>query len=179
MKLQHQPRAPEQEQKMVLLRCLDQFGPCTELQMVRFLMEHDLMNYFDMMFALNELCDQGQAARSKARAGYRYELTEAGREALALFGGRVPRSVQTLLQKTGREWQSRFQGEDGSRTEIRRAENGEYETVLEVVDRDKPVLTLRLMLPSREMASKTAEKWPRKAAEIYGTVVRLLAEEEK
>ena len=29
------------------------------------------------------------------------------------------------------------------------------------------------------MASQTAEQWPRKAAEIYGTVIRLLAEEKK
>ena len=179
MKLQPPPRAPEEEQKLVVLRCLDQFGPCTELQLLQFLSENELMNYFDMMFALNELCSQGQAVRSKARAGYRYQLTEAGQEALKLFGRRVPRSVQTLIKKTGPEWQSRFQTEDGSRTEIKSMGDGEYETVLEVTDRDKPVLTLHLSAPSREAAAQIAEKWPRRAAEIYGTVIRLLAEEDK
>jgi len=177
MKLQPPRRAPKQEQKLVVLSCLCRFGPCTELQLLQFLVENDLMNYFDMMFALNELCDQGQAARARARAGYRYELTEAGREALALFGARVPGSVKKLLEETGGQWQSRFQREAQSHAEIRQTDRGEYEITLEVTDQDTALMTLRLALPSRELAARIAEAWPGKAAEMYDTVIRLLAEE--
>ncbi len=178
MKLQPPPRAPEQEQKLIVLACLDRFGPCTELQLLQFLFEHDLMNYFDMMFVLNELCDQGQAARSQARSGFRYELTEAGREALALFGGRVPASVKNLLEETGAEWQSRFRREAQSHGQVAMNRQGEYEAVLEASEGDRPLMTVKLTLPTRELAAQIARRWPDRAAEIYGAVIRLLSEDE-
>lgn len=179
MKLQPPPRAPEQEQKLIVLQCLRRFGPCTELQLLQFLAEHDVMNYFDMMFALNELCAQGQAARRKARAGYRYELTEAGQEALELFGGRAPRSVMTLLDEKGDAWRARFQREAQSHAKLRQTDTGEYETELEVTEGDTPLMALKLTLPTRELAAGIAEKWPDRAAEIYDSVIRLLSEDAK
>ena len=52
MKIQPPRRTPENEQKLMVLYSLARLGPCTELQLLRFLFEHDLLNYFEMMFAL-------------------------------------------------------------------------------------------------------------------------------
>ena len=103
MSLHPPKRSPEDEQRLIVLYALEQLSPCTELQLLQFLFEYDLMNYFEMMFALNDLCDRGQAARAKAQTGYAYQLTAAGEEALQLFGNRVPRSLQTLLKR----WQQK------------------------------------------------------------------------
>ena len=97
MRIQPPRRAPDSEQRLMVLYCLARLGPCTELQLLRFLFENDLLNYFDMMFALNDLCDRGQAARIRKDEGFLYQATDAGREALNLFGGRVPNSLQKLL----------------------------------------------------------------------------------
>ena len=171
-------RAPDDEQRLIVLCALKYLAPCTELQLLQFLSEHDLMNYFDMMFALGDLCARGQAVRTKKRAGYFYTLTDAGQEALALFGSRVPRSVQALLEKTGEVWRSRFREEGQSRQEIRRNERGEYELTLSVVEQETDMLRLTLTLPSRELADQLASHWPRKAGEIYETIIRRLSEEE-
>ena len=90
MKIEPPRRTPDEEQKLVVLDCLKHLGPCTELQLVQFLFEHDLMNYFEMMFALNDLCDGGQAARVKVNGETRCEVTEAGREALAFLEAGCP-----------------------------------------------------------------------------------------
>lgn len=174
----HPPRrAPDDEQRLIVLCSLHHLAPCTELQLLQFLFEHDLMNYFDMMFALGDLCARGQAVRVKKRAGFLYELTDAGREALALFGGRVPKSVQTLLEATGWEWRQRFAQEAQYLQEIRQQERGEYELTLSVVEQEMDMMRLTLSLPSRELAHQLAAKWPQKASEIYETVIRLLSED--
>ena len=111
MKIQPPRRTPENEQKLMVLYSLARLGPCTELQLLRFLFEHDLLNYFEMMFALNDLCDRGQAARAKKQTGFLYEITDAGQEALSLFGSRVPRSLQALLDETAADWKRRFRQE--------------------------------------------------------------------
>lgn len=179
MTLRPPRRAPDDEQRLIVLYSLQHLAPCTELQLLQFFYEEqELMNYFDMMFALNDLCARGQAVRTKKRAGYVYEVTEAGREALTLFGSRVPGSVKTLLAENGPAWRRRFEEEAQYLSEIRQQERGEYELTLSVVEQEMDMMRLNFSLPSRELANQLAEKWPRRAAEIYETIVRMLSEDE-
>ncbi len=179
MRLEPPRFAPENEQKLIVLCCLNHLGPCTELQLLQFLFEYDLMNYFEMMFALNDLCDRGQAARTKKGAGYSYTVTAAGLEALELFGSRVPPSVYALLEKDGGEWKRRFRREAQNLSEITQTDRGEYELKLRVVEQDMDMMTLTVTLPTREMAQQLSDRWPRKAAKIYAEVFRTLTEPER
>ena len=178
MRIQPPRRAPDSEQRLMVLYCLARLGPCTELQLLRFLFENDLLNYFDMMFALNDLCDRGQAARIRKDEGFLYQATDAGREALELFGGWVPNSLQTLLSETEGEWKARFRQETQSQQQITRTERGDYELNLRVVEQDTDMMRLTLSLPTRELADMLAERWPDRAGKIYETVIRILTEDE-
>ena len=179
MSLHPPKRSPEDEQRLIVLYALDQLAPCTELQLLQFLFEHDLMNYFDMMFALNDLCANGQAVRSQRKAGNLYALTDAGREALSLFGSRGPGSVKKLLEETGDVWRARFRQEDQYLHQIRQTQRGEYEVTLTVVEQEMDMLRLTLTLPTRELAQQTARAWPKAAGKIYESVMQTLSEEEE
>ena len=178
MKIQPPRRAPENEQKLMVLECLSQLGPCSELQLLQFLFDNDLLNYFDMMFALGDLCDRGQAVRVKKNAGYLYQVTEAGKEALTLFGGRVPMSLKSLLAETENSWKARFREESQSSQQIVQTDRGEYELNLKVVEQDMDMMRLSLSLPTRELADQLAQRWPQKAGKIYDMVIRILSEDE-
>ncbi len=178
MKIQPPRRAPDNEQKLMVLYCLANLGPCTELQLLQFLVDNDLLNYFEMMFALNDLCDRGQAVRTKKNAGFLYQITDAGREALELFGGRVPMSLKTLLAETEKEWKARFREEMQNRQQVVQTDRGEYELNLTIVERDMDMMRLSLSLPTRELADQLAKRWPEKAGKIYDTVIRILSEDE-
>lgn len=179
MRLEPPRRAPDDEQRLIVLCCLNRLGPCTELQLLQFLFEYDLMNYFDMMFALNDLCDRGQAARTKKGTGWQYAVTVAGTEALALFGGRVPPSVNALLEKEGLAWKQRFRREGQNLAGIRQTDRGEYELTLRVVEQDMDMMTLSFTLPTRDMAQQLADRWKDRASEVYAEIFRLLTEPEK
>ncbi|MBQ7655286.1 MAG: DUF4364 family protein [Clostridia bacterium] len=178
MKIQPPRRAPDDEQRLMVLYSLSRLGPCTELQLLQFLFENDLMNYFDMMFALNGLCDRGQAVRTKKNAGFLYQATDAGEEALALFGGRVPKSLQTLLAETEGEWKARFRQETQTQQQIVQTDRGEYELHVKVVEREMDMMRLSLSLPTRELADSLAKRWPEKAGKVYDAVIRILTEDE-
>ncbi len=177
MSLTPPKRPPDDEQRLVVLYTLHQLAPCTELQLLKFLAEYDLMNYFDMMIALQDLCARGQAVRAPRRAGYLYRLTPAGEEALELFGGRVPQSVKKRLEETGQEWRRRFMQEDTCISHIRQTERGEYELSLAVREQDTDTLRLTFTLPTRDLASQLSARWPQKAAQLYETVIRILSED--
>ena len=178
MSLTPPKRPPDDEQRLVVLYSLQKLAPCTELQLLQFFAEGDLMNYFDMMIALQDLCARGQAVRSRRRAGYLYELTPAGDEALALFGGRVPQSIKKRLEETGAAWRQRFEAEDQYACQIRQTERGEFEVTFTVREQEMDTLRLCLTLPTREMDLQLTEAWPRRAGKIYEAVIRGLTEEE-
>ncbi len=179
MRLEPPRRAPDDEQKLIVLCCLNRLGPCTELQLLQFLFEYDLMNYFEMMFALNDLCDRGQAARTKKGAGYLYAVTAAGAEALTLFGRRVPNSVYVLLENTAGDWRQRFRREAQNLYEITQTDRGEYELTLRVVEQDMDMMTVTVSLPTQQMAQQMAGRWPRMASKIYAEVFRMLTEPDR
>ena len=172
-------KPPEDEQRLIVLYVLQCLSPCTELQLLQFLSEESLMNYFDMMFALQDLCARGQAVRTAGAAGHLYTPTEAGKEALRLFGGRVPQSVKNALSETGEAWRQRFEREDQFRWQMKPTDQGDWELTLTISEKERELLSLRLPLPTREAARRLADAWPQKAEEIYASLILSLSEEEK
>ena len=162
---------------MVVLYCLRALAPCSELQLLQFLSEYDLMNYFDMMFALNDLCSRGQAVRTKKGAAWSYTVTEAGHEVLDLFGNRVPHSVQTLVGEQAAAWRLRFEREAQCASSTEKTERGDWEVTLILKEQDADMMRLTLALPSRELASALRDRWPDMAGEVYETIIRILAGE--
>ena len=177
MRIEPPRRAPADEQRLIVLYSLMNLGPCTETQLLQFLSEMDLTNYFDMMFALNELCDRGQAARQKRKDGTYYMATVAGDEALRLFGKRVPQSLKAAVQEQGDAWRARFRTEAQVGQSVRQTPRGEYELTLTVTEKDTEMMRLVLTVPSREIAYDWMGRWPRKASRIYDAVIRTLAED--
>ncbi len=177
MSLRPPRQMPDFERRMVVLQCLRYLAPCTDLQLLRFLTEYDLMNYFDMMFALTDLCAQGQAVRTKEQVGYIYNLTEAGKEAMALFGDRVPRSVQAIVTDNAPRWARRFTQEGQCAASIDKNARGEWDLTLSLRDNQNNMMRLILSLPSQKLAGEISQKWPDKAAEIYRQIIRILAGE--
>lgn len=179
MRIEPPRRTPEDEQRLIVLYSLMHLGPCSDLQLLQFLSDQDLSNYFEMMFALNDLCDRGQAVRQKRKTGIYYMATQAGAEALELFGGRVPGSVKAALEKEGEEWRRQFQTEAQTAGNIKKTPRGDYELTFTVIEKDAEVMRLSLSVPSREIAAQLTERWPRRAAKVYDGVFRALMEDDE
>ena len=177
MRIEPPRRAPADEQRLIVLYSLMNLGPCTDTQLLQFLSEMDLTNYFDMMFALNDLCDRGQAVRQKRKDGTYYMATVAGDEALRLFGGRVPQSLKRAIQEQGVSWRQRFRSEAQVGQSVRQNARGEYELTFTVTENETEMMRLNLTVPSREIAYDWMGRWPRKASQIYDAVIRALAED--
>ena len=89
----------------------------------------------------------------------------------------MPGSVKTLLAEDGPAWRQKFQEEDQYLSQIRQQERGEYELTLTVTEQDMDMMRVSFSLPSRELAVQLAERWPRRGAEVYETIIRMLMED--
>ena len=90
---------PEPESKLTILYALRGLGPVTDTELLQFLAELDLMNYFTMQLNLCDMEEQGQLRTLPHPAGNLLEPT-AGE--VRLFGQPVDRrSRAALLRRVG------------------------------------------------------------------------------
>lgn len=170
-------RTPDTQQRMIVLYALSRLSPCYDLQLLQFFGEYGLMNYFDMMFALVDLCREGQAVRTPRVNQNLYELTDSGREALRLLIGHVPLSVREQIDAHAQQWKERFSRELEYASEMENTERGEVKLKMYVMEQNMRMLEIGMSLPDEHTARSLQEKWPGIAGEVYGFIIRKLAED--
>lgn len=176
----HPPRrTPEEETRLMILYTIHHLPPCTSTQLQQILFDYNEMNYFDMMFALNDLCANGQLIREKFEGDTVYRMTEAGQEVLLLFAARVPQSVKNYVAHQGLLFQARLKEDEQYPRQIRKTENGDYVVSLGIEENGKPVMQLTVSVPSPSMAQDMVNSWAKKAGEFYQNTMFTLAEDDQ
>lgn len=166
---------PETENKLVILYALHLLGPTTGMQLIQFLAEMDLMNYFTMQLSLADMEEQGQVMRHAHPLGGMLEPTEEGLFTLRSFEGRIPRSRRLRMDREAPAWRDRFRAEQMAPAEV--------------LERSQDLLTLRLqllegasvlmdlLLSGRDLPDAYVEKrWQQAAQAVYQQVISALAE---
>ena len=174
-----QHRLGEIERKMLTLYSLKQLGECGNLQLIAFMLECDIMNYFDLQTALFDLRDAGQAARSPQVADDLYQITPAGLETLALFAARAPQSALALIDEAGPGYRARIHLEREKSARVIHDEHNEYHVLMQVMEQQMPLLSIDLGLPTAELAARFRDRWPGNAQAIYDCIISRLAGEDE
>ncbi len=173
-----QHRLGEVERKVLTLHALDLLGECGNLQLISFMAENDVMNYFDLQTALYDLRSAGQVARVRQPADDLYRITGAGREALGLFLGRAARSGAEKVEKAAPAFRERFSRERELSARILHEGKNEYHVSMQIMEQGMALMSLDLSLPTAELAAAFRDRWSGKAQRIYDAVIRELSGEE-
>ncbi len=169
-----QRRMPDEELRLLTLYTLSRLGPCTDMQLLEFMTQFDLMNYFDMMFALTDLCRLGMLVRKEQDAAWHYEMTPAGQETLTMFEKRVRGSCRDVVDQNAESWKERLTQERYADAQIVQTERGEFEVRLSLKDQTMPLIAVTLYLPTSDMAHQITEGWRHQAGGVYQTILGLL-----
>ena len=94
-----------------------------------------------------------------------YRLTDRGREAIQLFGGRLPADVRERIQTAAPEYRQRVQRNRQVQAVYEMARPGEYRLNLSVREGDLPTIRLHVETRSRALASKALHRFAQHAAE--------------
>ena len=173
-----QHRLADVPRKVLCLHALKVLGPCGNLQLISFMMQTDIMNYFDLQTALYELRDAGQVARTPQSADDLYEITEAGLQTLSLFAARAPSSAMQQIDDQGPAFRRRIQAARERRARIIHDQHNEYHVQMQVMEQDMPLISIDLSLPTAELAARFRDRWSDSAQEIYDFIIGRLAGED-
>ena len=160
-------RAPESEKRLILLYILNTADRISDMQLLQLLSDNGLMNYFDMMMTLSDLCAQGQCARTEALGSNMYTITPAGREAVEMFRRDIPASTRSRLDENMPSWLSEVRFSQAYPVSWRQTKRGEYTLDMGICEKDMDMLRITLSLPNEEMAKRLGTRWRENAGEIY------------
>ena len=167
------------EAQLAILYLLSRLPSVTDANLLDFLTEARLMNYLDMMPALQRLTQEG-AVREEAEGIHRlYTLTPAGEDTLTMYASRLPYSVREAIDAHVDGWRNLLRVQRDYQAEMAETSLGDYEVSLRMMERGRAVMAVTLTLPSSDMAAKICRQWRRKGGEIFSTLLQPLMEEDE
>lgn len=166
----------EQEHKLVLLFALEQLGPITRMQLLQFLVEMDLMNYFTMQFNLADLEEQGYVTERSHPLDALLCVTKEGSRVLTSFLQRIPASRRSHIQERGKAWRQQFRREQQNLAEAFPLKDGGLCLRLRLLEEHSALMDLLLTLPEQESLTCLHQRWQQAAMTVYGLLsAKLLA----
>lgn len=167
---------PEAENRLLMLYALNQLGPVTSTQLLRFFMEFDLMNYITMQLGLSSMEEQGQLRQHPHPLGGLLELTDAGRYTLNEFEHRIPDSRRKLMDEGAKIWRERFRLERQTPSDSTTLPSGEQYVRLQYMEGDEVLMDILLLRGAEKRITGAQEKWHAEGHRVYGFISRWLIE---
>ena len=172
-------RAPDSEKRLILLYILSAADRISDLQLLQLLTANGMMNYFDMMMTLADLCAQGQCVRTEATGRNMYAITPAGREAVELFRREIPASIRTRLDEDMPSWLEEVRSAQAYPVSWRQTKRGEYTLEMGICEKDMDVLRITLSLPGEDIARDLGSRWREKAGDVYRALFDMLGKDKQ
>lgn len=163
----------ETEYMLRLLRCVDALDCATELSLWTFAAELELMDYVTMRLCLHKLLQAEQVQYGEgAMKSYLY-LTQKGRQALQLFGDRLPAEIVGKIQSAVGPFRERLTKSRQVRAAYEIAARNEYRLNLSVSEGDLTMLQIRMHTKSRRLAGRAIRQFEAQAPKVIVYVFQL------
>lgn len=167
--------ATEEEDKLVLLCALDRLGGCTEEQLLRFVVETELMAQFRFFLALGGLKETGFVREASHVEGMLLILTPEGRQSMELFGRQIRASQEQKLNDNVKSWRRRIRDEQQMPADWKETDSG-FIVTLRALEGGAEIFNLTLTAATKAQAKRFCERWPQKAPYLYQTIMEQLGE---
>lgn len=165
------------EDKLLLLYILDSVEfPIPNSQIIQFMLENDIMNYFVLQQYLGELKDSKFIIEKPKDNEHMFIITDRGKKTLSYFVDRIPKSqikkIDNLLNIQKKEFIKNTQVQ----SDYIKIKDEEYLVKLDVIEKDIPIINLKLSVANNKQAKQICKKWREDAPSLYGQIINLLIE---
>ncbi len=156
----------ETEFKLRLLRCVDVLDCVTELSLWTFVAELDLMDYVTMRLCLHQLLAADEVEYGAGAMKNQLYLTQKGRQALSLFGERLPTEISAKIVNAAAAFRERITSSQQVRAAYEMAKHNDYRLILSVSEGDLRMLEIRMHVKSRRLAGRAIKQFEAQAPKV-------------
>lgn len=161
---------PVAENRLLILYAISKLEPVTDLQLLEFMLEYDLMDYFTLQLGLADMEDQGQLAGKAHPLDRLLSITRDGEYALSSFLGHIPISRRDLIDRQAPRWRQRFRMEQQTPAEVSVLPDDLREYRMRLMEKDATMMEIVIVRPASRPINRLQEKWRGIAQETYRAV---------
>ena len=150
--------------------------PLTNTQVTQYLLENNIMNYFDLQQLLGQLVSSEHLICLETGHKSFYSITQKGRRTLRLFQGHIPKWLRHAIDIYTAQNLNKFKRENQITAEYKRVSSKDYQVICRVMENDIVLIDLRLSVTDSKQARIICNNWDTKAPEIYKYIMQQLTE---
>lgn len=135
---------------------------------------YGLVNYFELVDAVNSLLETGHIDLSENEGAKRYNCTRLGAGTADLFERSLPFSVREKAVAAAVELLARIKRESENKVEIKTDQNGLCTIHCRILDRQDTLLDVGLEVPTAEQAEMIKKRFLKDPELVYKGVLALL-----
>ena len=163
--------------KLIVLYLLNKVSfPLTMAQVSDLILEKEYTNYLTLQQVINELAQAGLITAKTLVNRTHLQITDEGRNTLSYFENRISDAIKTDIGEYLKKNELEMRNESSIQSNYYKAVNGEFETELTAVDKDVNLVTIRLTVPTEELAISICENWQKNNREMYQDLTTALFE---
>ncbi|MCD8299884.1 MAG: DUF4364 family protein [Clostridiales bacterium] len=149
-------------------------GPVTNNQLVNYVLDNNVTNYFSVQLAISDLLSSGFITAEHTHNDTRYHLTEEGRHTYELLGDKVNTWLREDIDSYFKEHKYELKQQTSVYADYMKAVGGGYLVRCQVKNNEKPVIDLNLTVPTREQAQAVCANWDKGHVEVYAAIMDAL-----
>ena len=167
----------QSRERLLLLRAVELLGGITEDQLLRFLVNAQLMDPFTFLLTMGAMKEEGLVVEERRAGKHVVLLSEQGTRQLEEQIGQIDFETEQVMVEHASRLKRAFRDERQVPSEIHR-EGDHFRATLRALEDSGEFLSISITTDGRELAEQYCERWPRKAAKIYQTIIELLGEDD-
>ncbi len=168
------------EIKMLLCYLLSHIEePIGFTQLHEALSEHSLVNYFELVQALDDLCQLGQLSVTEEQGVQLYRITPLGREIGIEFKRTLPLSIREKALDATRRAIERHRRLTEVNIKETPCPGGGFQLELSIPDKDGELIGLRVFAPTRQECELMKKRFLNAPLTVYKGVMALLTGNEQ
>ncbi|MBE0449237.1 MAG: DUF4364 family protein [Clostridia bacterium] len=172
--------SPDQQlkSKIKLLYIVNQFSvPLTNQQLTDFVLEQDIMNFFDLQQFLTDLVATSMLEYSSSEGENYYIITESGKNTLELFSDRVSQSLRRIINDSVDSKKKSFMIKTNISADYSKEDDNDYMVHLSVKEGIYTLMDIKVNVVSNKHAKQICENWEKKAQYLYGDILNKLVDD--
>lgn len=167
--------AIELKNKILILYIINHFSvPLTNQQLSDFILEENIMNYFELQQFVSDLEISSMLEYSKSEDDKFYVITIKGTETLDLFLDQISQYQRRDLNDAIDCKKKSFVAKTNIYSDYHKLDDDDYEVELVLKEGGSTLIDMKINVLSNKHAKDLCENWNQKALYMYGDVLALL-----
>lgn len=154
--------------KLIVLYMLNKVKfKLTYSQISEFILEKEYTNFITLQQVISDLLDSELITSHTMASRTYFSITEEGKNTLSYFGNRIGEIIVNDIDSFLADKNLELRSESSITADFYKSTNGEYETHLIAMEKDSELISIKLSVPTKEMAQTICDSWYTKNQQIY------------